>query len=121
MEFSKLAKIKANGVPLCMAENLRYQVMSGDIPVTTLCGGEVGYTNGAQHLEASWDNAIPEAGFENYFVANAAAHTTITLMFEMGGKTITARGRILSTSLSSSTNAANNMGASFRGVLLSIA
>jgi hypothetical protein len=114
-DYSPAGYLVYKGGALTEVMEVTFKAVSNDKLVETLVKGASGHSDGATKVECSMKNAIPKAGLESDMLDVCINKRTIKLRFRIANFILTARGRILNYTLSTSVNNPNSFDVEFEG------
>ena len=117
-EYSSTGSIWLDGTLIAQSNDIEWDEDSGDSPVFTSAEGLAGHSDGAAVFNASFQSAIPAAGFEHDFLRMVRNHETHNFELRIANKQYIARGRFTKASGKTAVNAPNSLSVTFNGKLV---
>lgn len=94
-KYAGAAEVYLNGRLLAELVSFRTTLESGDQEVVTMRKGLAGFSDGPPRVEATFDTAIPKAGFEADYQKAIEDKATVRVAWIIAGKRRQAEGRIM--------------------------
>ena len=113
--YARPGKVYLRGVLIVKASDVNFDGESGDQEINTNVEGFAGFSDGASKVSLSFENAIPETGFEQDWLNLVLNHVDVDVSVRIGTVQYELSGRFTRSNLKTTVNSPAGVNVSFTG------